>query len=164
MEPGTDHLSVPAIASMSDRNPVSGRRRGGSAHAVCVAKSRRAAAGEKTDRQPRLAVLGQIGQRFAQDGRELESVARQAGGEGDLRVFGMAIDDEMAVGAQRVEARGESRAARGSLRGGTRQGTARRGSSRSDRDGDRLRADRPPAGRPYARRPSARASSMRGKP
>jgi hypothetical protein len=45
---------------------------------------------------PRLAVEGKIGGDFTDHRREFESVAGEPAAEDDVRMFGMAIDHEMA--------------------------------------------------------------------
>ena len=46
----------------------------------------------------------EVGKHFADHARELEAVAREAGGDGDLWVRRMKADDEVVVGRHRVEA------------------------------------------------------------
>src|SRR5437868_14647747 len=59
---------------------------------------------EKSDRQIGFSVECQIGQRFAEHTGEFKSVTRQAGGEGDLRMTRMQIDNEVFISRHRVHA------------------------------------------------------------
>ena len=53
---------------------------------------------EQADVVAGLPPLGQVGHDLADDAGELVAVAGEAGGEGHLRVVGMQVDDEVAVG------------------------------------------------------------------
>ena len=65
--------------------------------------------GQELNGVGRLAVGCQVGEDFADDRGEFEAVAGEAAGEGDVFVFGVAVDDEVEVGGVGVHADAEGK-------------------------------------------------------
>ena len=111
----------------------------------------RARGRKKLDRQLRATVERQVAEHFAQHAGEFEAVAGEAGGQSDLRILWMPVDDEVGVGGHRVHADRVVDALRQCLAAGTRPRNRRRAVDRPDR-----LAARPPAGRSRPARQCAR--------
>src|SRR5262245_35432424 len=77
---------IPSSERVPSRSPSPALPfRGGGRKGSCFFESRQ---GQKLDRQPRASMHREVGQRGAEDGRELKAVAGEPRGEDDVRVFG----------------------------------------------------------------------------